>query len=91
MKISHFSIKHPTIITIILISLIVFAIYLFKDIPVEFLNDINEPSIRVVTIYPGASASDVESDVTKILEDNFVTLNNYKINGKSVKQFLLIS
>ena len=92
MKISHFSIKHPTIITIILIALLVFAIYLFRDIPVEFLNDINEPSIRVVTIYPGASASDVESDVTKILEDNFVTLNNYKsMESQSNNSFSLIN
>ena len=78
MKISHFSIKHPTIITIILIALLVFAAFSFKDIPLEFINDINDATIRIVTIYPGASASDVESDVTNILEDNFVTLNDYK-------------
>lgn len=78
MKISHFSVKHPTIIAMILIALIVFAGYSFSGIPLEFLSDINEPSVRIVTVYPGASATDVEADVTKILEDNFVTLPNYK-------------
>ncbi len=88
MKISHFSIKHPTIITIILIALLVFAAISFRDIPLEFINDINEPSIRVITIYPGASAADVESDVTNILENNFVTLNNYKsMNSQSRNSF----
>lgn len=78
MKISHLSVKHPTIISMILIALIVFAGYSFSGMPLEFLSNINQPSATIVTIYPGASASDVELDVTKILEDDFVTLPNYK-------------
>jgi len=78
MKISHFSIKHPTIISMILIALLVFACYSFTGMPLEFLSNINQPSATIVTVYPGASAEDVESDVTKILEDDFVTLPNYK-------------
>ena len=42
------------------------------------MSSVNLPSIIVYALYPGASASDVERDVTKILEDQFVTLPNYK-------------
>ena len=92
MKISHFSVKHPTIISMALIALFVFAAYSFNGIPLEFLNDINEPSVRIVTIYPGASATDVESDITTILEDNFVTLPNYKsMDSQSNNSYSLIT
>ena len=43
------------------------------------MADITMPQAIVVTTYPGASAEDVEQDVTKILEDNFVTLPHFKM------------
>ncbi|NCD05230.1 MAG: efflux RND transporter permease subunit [Spirochaetia bacterium] len=92
MKISHFSIKHPTIIAMILVALSVFAAYSFTGMPLEFISDINRPSATIVTIYPGASASDVESDVTKILEDDFVTLPNYKsMDSESHNSYSMIT
>ena len=42
------------------------------------MADISMPQAIVYTIYPGASAEDVEQDVTKVLEDNFVTLPNFR-------------
>lgn len=62
----------------ILIALIAFAGYSFSGLSLEFVSDISLPTVQVITIYPGASAEDVENDVTKIIEDNFVTLPNYK-------------
>jgi HAE1 family hydrophobic/amphiphilic exporter-1 len=92
MKISHFSIKHPTIIQMILIALAVFAIYSFSGMPLEFISNINQPSATIVTIYPGASATDVESDITKILEDDFVTLPNYKsMDSESNNSYSMIT
>jgi len=92
MKISHFSVKHPTIISMILVALLVFAGYSFTKMPLEFLSNINRPSATIVTIYPGASASDVESDVTKILEDDFVTLPNYKsMDSESHNSYSMIT
>lgn len=92
MKISHFSVKHPTIISMILVALLVFAGYSFTGMPLEFLSNINRPSATIVTIYPGASASDVESDVTKILEDDFVTLPNYKsMDSESHNSYSMIT
>lgn len=92
MKISHFSIKHPTIIQMILLALAVFAIYSFSGMPLEFISNINQPSATIVTIYPGASATDVESDITKILEDDFVTLPNYKsMDSESNNSYSMIT
>jgi HAE1 family hydrophobic/amphiphilic exporter-1 len=40
----------------------------------DMLPDISPPAISVITTYPGASASNVESEVTKYLEDRLSTL-----------------
>ena len=78
MNISRFSIKHPVIIGMLLIVLIVFGFYSIYGQNISFMSDISMPSVLVITVYPGASASTVEEDVTKILEDDFVTLPNFK-------------
>ena len=62
----------------LLIVLIVFGFYSIYGQNISFMSDISMPSVLVITVYPGASASTVEEDVTKILEDDFVTLPNFK-------------
>ena len=78
MKISEFSVKHPVIIGMFIIVLAVFGILSISTINVEFMGDISVPSVMVVSVYPGADAEDMEEDVTRILEDDFVTLPDFK-------------
>lgn len=78
MSISRYAVKHPVVVSMLLIALVVFGIYCLTGINVEFISDMSLPSIEVLTVYPGALAEDVERDVTKILEDDFVTLPNFK-------------
>ena len=61
-----------------LIVLFFFGAFSLQNQNIEFMAPINLPSVIVYTIYPGAGAKDVEQDVTRILENNFVTLPNYK-------------
>ncbi|MDY0372080.1 MAG: efflux RND transporter permease subunit [Sphaerochaetaceae bacterium] len=78
MKISHFSVNHPAIIGMLMIVLIAFGAFAFFGLNQEFMGDISLPTVEVLAIYPGAGAEDVERDVTNILEQNFVTLPNFK-------------
>lgn len=78
MKVSEFSVKHPVVITIFLIVLAVFGFYSVAGMSTEFMVDITMPQAIVMTVYPGASAEDVEQEVTKILEEDFVTLPHFK-------------
>lgn len=77
MKVSHFSVKHPVIIAMLLVVLIVFGFISLNGMNIEFVSDISTPQIYVIAVYPGASAEDVEQDVTRMLEDMFVTLPNF--------------
>ena len=78
MKVSEFSVKHPIIITMLLLVLVAFGFYSLSGMRTEFMEDISMPQAIVYTVYPGASAEDVESDITKVLEDAFVTLPHFK-------------
>lgn len=78
MKVSEFSVKHPIIISMLLLVLIAFGFYSLSGMRTEFMEDISMPQAIVYTVYPGASAEDVESDITRVLEDSFVTLPHFK-------------
>ncbi|MCQ2411479.1 MAG: efflux RND transporter permease subunit [Sphaerochaetaceae bacterium] len=78
MRVSHYAVKHPVVIAMLLIALVAFGVYCLVGLSMEFIPDISMPEVEVLTIYPGASAEDVENDITKILEDELVTLPNFK-------------
>jgi len=76
MNLPEFAVRRPhTVLMIFLGITLIGAISLFK-LKIDFLPEIEPPAITVLVPYPGATASDVESDVTKYLEDQLSTVNN---------------
>ena len=49
--------------------LVLFGLLSFTRLPVRQFPDINAPFVSIQTVYPGASARLVESDVTTVLEE----------------------
>ncbi|MBQ0071204.1 MAG: efflux RND transporter permease subunit, partial [Spirochaetales bacterium] len=78
MKVSQFSVRHPVIIGMILIALALFGIYSISSTNVEFMGGIEMPQIYVIAVWPGASAEDIEDSVVNVLEENFVTLPDFR-------------
>lgn len=74
MKLSDFSIKHPVIITISLITAVVFSFIAFNALSAQFLPDITQPQAFIVTVYPGVSAKRVEKEISKKIADTLVTI-----------------
>ncbi|TFG60422.1 MAG: efflux RND transporter permease subunit, partial [Spirochaetales bacterium] len=74
MKLADFSIKHPAIITIILLALVFFGVLSFRSISQSLFPDIGLPSIIVFTAYPGVSPKDIEREVTDPLEKELSTM-----------------
>ena len=62
----------------ILIVLVTFGVISLSNMNIAFMSDISMPEVMVLTIYPGAGAEDVEQDITNVLENDFVTLPNFK-------------
>ncbi|MCR4712743.1 MAG: efflux RND transporter permease subunit [Treponemataceae bacterium] len=92
MNFSGFAVKHPAVIAMMLIVLVVFGIYFVTGMNVEFIGDMSLPSVIVISTYPGAGAEQVEKDVTAILENDFVTLPDFRnITSSSMNSVSMIT
>lgn len=69
MNITDISIKRTTIPVVIFTILALAGIYSYTRLNVELIPNIDIPVNVVMTIYPGAAPSEVESSVTKPIED----------------------
>jgi hydrophobic/amphiphilic exporter-1 (mainly G- bacteria), HAE1 family len=75
MTITELSIKRPSLIVVIFAALGVLGLYSFSQLNYELLPKITPPVITIATVYPGASPSEVETSVTKPVEDAISTLD----------------
>lgn len=69
MSITEISIKRPLLITVIFVTLILFGFISYNSLNYNLLPKFEASVISVTTIYKGASADEVESSVTKPIED----------------------
>ena len=92
MKLTRYPVAHPVIIAMTLLALGVFGLMCVVNTNTEFLPDISNPMVYVVTVYPGASSKDIEETVTNVLEEDFVTLPNFKsMSSQSINSASIIS
>ena len=84
MSIYSSAVKKPVSTIMIFLGVVIFGIYSYLQLPVDFFPKIDPPIISVFTFYTGANASDVEQNITRKLEDGFASLTNLKkISSKS--------
>ncbi len=84
MTITELSIKRPTLIVIIFSALTVLGIYSYLQLNYELLPKITPPVITISTIYPGASPNEVETSVTKPIEDAISSIDGIEsVNSTS--------
>lgn len=69
MTITELSIKRPSLIIVIFLSLTLLGIFSYTQLKYELIPKVSPPVITVTTVYPGASPNEVENGVSKIIED----------------------
>lgn len=69
MIISDISVKRPVLASVVSILLVVFGLVSFQALPLREYPDIDPPVVTIETLYPGASASVVETQITQLLEE----------------------
>ena len=75
MKIFETSVRKPISTILIMLGVLVFGGYSLSRLSVDLYPDIEVPFLIVVTAYPGASAVDIERNITRPLEDNLNTIS----------------
>jgi hydrophobic/amphiphilic exporter-1 (mainly G- bacteria), HAE1 family len=76
MSITDISIKRPTLVVVIFTALTILGILCYKSLKYDLIPKFSAPMISITTAYPGASANDVESSVTKKIEEALASLEN---------------
>ncbi len=68
-----FSIRNPVFITMIMLALVVVGVIAYTSMPLDFFPDVSFPTMAVITVYPGAGPGEIETQVTKPIEEAMVT------------------
>ncbi|MCK4993767.1 MAG: efflux RND transporter permease subunit [Candidatus Omnitrophica bacterium] len=76
MNLPNFAVRRPLTIIMVFAAIFLFGTISLSKLGIDFLPEIEPPAISVLVPYPGASAADVENDITKYLEDQLSTVNN---------------
>lgn len=81
-----------------LFTLSIFAVILllglfsYMRLPLDFLPNISIPTLTIITPYPGASPEDIETTVSKVIEDSVATVANIdKITSDSIENMSIVT
>ncbi len=64
--------------TLCFVTVIILGLFSLAKLPIDLYPDIDTNSIMVITMYPGASAKDIEQNVTKPLENTLNSVEHLK-------------
>jgi len=92
MKITELSIKRPSLIIVLFTILTMLGIMSYKALNYELLPKFTSPIVTIATVYPGASPKEVESTVTKKVEDAVASMENIKkLTSKSSESLSIVT
>src|SRR5437016_6721575 len=69
MTLPRISIQRPVLASMMSLALVLFGVIGLSRLPVRELPDIDPPIVSVTTVYPGANAAVVETEVSERLEE----------------------
>ncbi len=78
MSIYKSAVNRPITTFMIFAAVIIMGLYSLKRLPVDLYPEIEYPAITLMTTYAGASASDIETNVTKVLESGLNSVDKLK-------------
>ncbi len=85
MSISSISVKRPTLVVVIFSILVLLGLVGYNTLTYELLPKLSTPVISITTIYPGAGPNEVETSVTKKIEEAVSDIENLD-NTQSISQ-----
>jgi HAE1 family hydrophobic/amphiphilic exporter-1 len=89
MFLASLSIKRPIMISMGLLAMVVFGILAFFGLTLNLMPDVEFPFVTIQIIYPGAGPQEIETQITKKIEDAVSTISkidfirSYSMEGVS--------
>lgn len=90
MSIYKSSVNRPVTTALVFLAFAIFGVFSLMRTPLALFPDFDANIVMVMSSYPGASASDVESNVTKVLENSLNSVENLKDMTSNSKENISI-
>ncbi len=92
MNLPRISVRRPVAIAMVFLATLLFGLVSLTRLPLDVMPEMEFPSLTVITLYPGASAIEVEQQVTRPLEAALGGTENLKeISSQSKENVSFIS
>ena len=92
MSIYSSAVKRPIMTTLCFVAITIMGLFSLAKLPIDLLPDIETNTILVMTTYEGASAQDIEQNVTRPLENTLNSVEHLKhISSKSRENISVIT
>ncbi len=78
MAIYKTSINKPITTGLIFVAVIIMGLFSLTRLPIDQMPEMDPPYVTVMTTYAGANASDIETNITKILENTLNSVDGLK-------------
>ncbi len=88
MNLPRFSVRHPVTVIMGIMVVLTMGFMALWELPLDMFPDITYPVLSIVTRYPGAAPEEVETLVTKPLEEALATVHGVT-DVTSVSQYAL--
>lgn len=86
------SVRRPIMTTLVFVAIAIFGIFSLSKLPIDLMPDFDTNMIMVMETYPGASAEDIENNVTRPLENTLNSVNYLKhITSQSKENYAIIT
>ena len=80
MFLSNASVRRPIAVSALLIALVLLGLNAWRKIGLEQMPKMDIPYVTILTVYPGASPTEIETDVARKIEDAVSTIDGLNNN-----------
>ncbi|MBQ8863283.1 MAG: efflux RND transporter permease subunit [Rikenellaceae bacterium] len=92
MNIYEKAVRKPISTILIFVGVIFFGLFSLTKLAIDQFPEMEFPAVAVFTTYPGANAEEIETNVTRILEDQLNTVDNLeKITSTSSDNYSIVN
>ena len=75
MKLAEICVRHPVFATMLIACLVVLGVLSFNELGVDLYPKVDFPTVSVTTVMRGAGPEELESTVTKVIEEAINTIS----------------
>ena len=92
MSLYQSSVNKPIMTALVYVAIAIIGVFSLSKLAIDLFPDMGENNILVFTTYTGASASDIENNISRPLENSLNSVSNLKhITSTSKENFSIVS